>query len=210
MSRIEGTYISIVAIPDPVWPSHSLVPFYYFYFHWPFIHAVYTKILCMLTRTSILQIKYYSKHSNTVMHAIPHYRYRFAHHSGNFPIPYYDAGYRITGIEKYRGTGTVRWNKVCTKMALFDTSCRKTVLSNTVFLSSSNIHKRSDMNGIWTTRAQDNSYPGQFVPKTTRTQDNSNPWQLVPGQDVPWTTRIQDNSIELLVVFVTAPITIDA
>ena len=27
--------------------------------------------------------------------------------------------------------------------------------------------------GIWTTPTQDNSYPGQLVPRTTRTQDNS-------------------------------------
>ena len=59
--------------------------------------------------------------------------------------------------------------------------------------------------GIWKTRTQDNSYPGQLVPRTTRTQDNSYPGQLVPkttrtqdnsypGQLVPKTTRIQDNS----------------
>ena len=44
-------------------------------------------------------------------------------------------------------------------------------------------------NGLWTTRTQDNSYPGQLVPKTTRTQDN-----LYPRQLVPKTTRTQDNS----------------
>ena len=59
--------------------------------------------------------------------------------------------------------------------------------------------------GLWTTRSQDNSYPGQLVPKTTRTQDNSYPGQLVPKttrtqdnsyprQLVPKTTRTQDNS----------------
>ena len=61
------------------------------------------------------------------------------------------------------------------------------------------------LGGLWTTRTQDNSYPGQLVPKTTRTQDNSYPRQLVPrttrtqdnsypGQLVPKTTRTQDNS----------------
>ena len=59
--------------------------------------------------------------------------------------------------------------------------------------------------GIWTTRTQDNSYPGQLVPKTTHTQSISYPSQLVPrttrtqdnpyrGQLVPKTTRTQDNS----------------
>ena len=43
--------------------------------------------------------------------------------------------------------------------------------------------------GVWTTRTQDNSYPGQLVPKTTRTQDDSYLRQLVPK-----TTRTQDNS----------------
>ena len=43
--------------------------------------------------------------------------------------------------------------------------------------------------GLWTTRTQDNSYPGQLVPKTTRTQDNSYPRRLVPK-----TTRTQENS----------------
>ena len=71
------------------------------------------------------------------------------------------------------------------------------------------MYRRSDRGqapeGIWTTRTQDNSYPGQLVPRTTRTQDNSYPGQLVPkttrtqdnsypGQLVPKTTRIQDNS----------------
>ena len=43
--------------------------------------------------------------------------------------------------------------------------------------------------GIWTTRTQDNSCPGQLVPRTTRTKVNS-----YPGQLVPKTTRAQDNS----------------
>ena len=43
--------------------------------------------------------------------------------------------------------------------------------------------------GIWTTRTQDHSYPGQLVPRTTRTQDSSYPRQLVPR-----TSRTQDNS----------------
>ena len=61
------------------------------------------------------------------------------------------------------------------------------------------------LSGLWTTRTQDNSYPGQLVPKTTRTQDNPYPRQLVPKttrtqdnsyprQLVPRTTRTQDNS----------------
>ena len=48
---------------------------------------------------------------------------------------------------------------------------------------------RCKLDGLWTTRTQDNSYPGQLVPKTTRTQDDS-----YPGQLVPKTTRTQDNS----------------
>ena len=36
-------------------------------------------------------------------------------------------------------------------------------------------------------RRQDNSYPGQLVPKTTRTQDNSYPRQLIPmWYDMIW------------------------
>ena len=42
---------------------------------------------------------------------------------------------------------------------------------------------------VWTTRAQDNSYPGQLAPKTTCTQVNPYPRQFVPK-----TTRTQDNS----------------
>ena len=59
--------------------------------------------------------------------------------------------------------------------------------------------------GIWTTRTQDNSYPGQLVPRTTRTKDNSYPGRLVPrtirtqddsypGQLVPKTTITKDDS----------------
>ena len=43
--------------------------------------------------------------------------------------------------------------------------------------------------GFMETRTQDNSYPGQLVPKTTRTHDN-----LCPRQLVLRTTRTQDNS----------------
>ena len=50
-----------------------------------------------------------------------------------------------------------------------------------------------------TTRIQDNSYPGQLVPRqlvprTTSTQVNSYPGHLVPRPLVPMTIRIQDNS----------------
>ena len=43
--------------------------------------------------------------------------------------------------------------------------------------------------GIWTTRTQVNSHPGQLVFKTTHTQDNSSQDNSYPGQLVPKSTR---------------------
>ena len=71
------------------------------------------------------------------------------------------------------------------------------------------VHNPSDSDAgwnstrIWTPRTQDNSYPGQLVPRTTGTQGDLCPRQLVPrttrtldesypGQLLPKTTRTQD------------------
>ena len=57
--------------------------------------------------------------------------------------------------------------------------------------------------GIWTTRTQDNSYPGQLVPNIAGTQDNSYPGHLVPKTtgarvvwyDMLWYDMIQDHTM---------------
>ena len=59
-----------------------------------------------------------------------------------------------------------------------------------VSVSSQDKYRHVVRMGIWTTRTQDNSYPGQLVPKTTRTHELS--WVRVvlgttcPGYELSW------------------------